>query len=104
MKNKEQQQGRILSVEIRDVETGELLKEGLTKGIACVFVTEELTQCFVSFDGISTVDAVETLLGLQKVASAIEGDLKKQTSVETVEKIKALIKKENPESSDVEGE
>lgn len=104
MKNKEQQEGRILSVEIRDVESGERLKTGITRGIACVYETKTKTNCFVELEGVSTIDVVEILLGLQKVASEIESALIEQTSVETVEKIKALIKKDNSEIFGKEGE
>lgn len=104
MKNKEQQKGRTLSVEIRDVESGELLKEGLTKGIACVYKTKEETNCFLEIERGRTIDVVGILFGLQKLIGKIEDELIKQTSVATVEKIKALIKIENSEISGKEGE
>lgn len=104
MKNKEQQEGRILSVEIRDVESGELLKAGTTNGIVCIYATKEETNCFAAFEGVNALDLVEILLGLQNLADKIESKLKKQTSVETLEVIKALIKKENSEVFGKEGD
>ena len=92
-------ESQLLSVEIRDVESGEILKEGITRGISCVFVTENITQTVSFFTGINTVEGVEIVLCLQKLANEIEKNLKERTSEETFERIKKLIKESNPDFS-----